>query len=88
MTAALEDDALAIEEVSLSLADGGTVGVSGRIELGDGWKINEADLSMVANAIDVNKFHAIWPNGWLAGRETGSETRSLKLRLRMCVCGS
>ena len=67
MTAALEDDALAIEEVSLSLADGGTVGVSGRIELGNGWKINEADLSMVANAIDVKKFHAIWPE-WLVSR--------------------
>ena len=70
VSAALQDDRFALEDVSLTLADGGSVGVTGTVFLGAGWVISGTDLTVVANTMDVVSLHAIWPE-WLV-----SKTRS------------
>lgn len=70
VSAALQDDRIALEDISLTLADGGSVGVTGDLSINQAWAISGTDLKIVANAVDVASFHAIWPE-WLV-----SKTRS------------
>ena len=70
VSAALQANRFALEDVSLTLADGGNVGVTGKVFLGDAWAISGTDLKIVASAIDIGSFHDIWPE-WLV-----SKTRS------------
>lgn len=64
VTASLQGDNMLIDDVSLVLADGGTVGVSGVLELGTGWKVAGADFQIRAGSIDLGRLHAIWPE-WM-----------------------
>ncbi len=70
VSAALQGNRFALDDVSLTLADGGSVGVTGDLFLSQGWAISGAELKIVASAIEVGSFHAIWPE-WLV-----SKTRS------------
>ena len=70
VSAELLDDRFSLDDVSLTLADGGVVGVTGNLFLGDGWTIASTDLTIIANAMDITSLHAIWPE-WLV-----SKTRS------------
>ena len=56
-----------LDDISLTLADGGAVAITGDLSLGAGWKINAADLNVTAGSIDLRRFHAIWPE-WLITR--------------------
>lgn len=67
VTAALDGDAFRLDDISLTLADGGAVAVTGDVTLGAGWKINAADLNVTARSFDLRRFHAIWPE-WLVSR--------------------
>ena len=67
MTAGLDGDVLRIDDLSLTLADGGAVAVTGDLALGTGWKITGADLTVTAGSIDLRRLHAIWPK-WLITR--------------------
>ena len=67
VSAALQGNKFALEEISLTLADGGSVGVSGNVFLGEAWAIAGTDLKIVAGAIDIGSFHAIWPE-WLVSK--------------------
>ena len=67
MTAGLDGDALRIDDMSLTLADGGAVAVTGALALGADWNITGADLNVTAGSIDLRRFHAIWPK-WLVTR--------------------
>ena len=67
INAALQGSKFALQDISLTLADGGSVGVSGDLFLSDGWAISETDLKIVAGAMDVRTFHAIWPQ-WLVSK--------------------
>ena len=67
MTAGLDGDALRIDDMSLTLADGGAVAVTGTLALGADWNITGADLNVTAGSIDLRRFHAIWPK-WLITR--------------------
>ena len=70
VTAMLQDDSILIDDVSLALADGGNVGVSGVLKLGSGWKIAAAEMQILAGSIDIGRLQAIWPE-WMI-----SKTRS------------
>jgi hypothetical protein len=70
VSATLQGNQLLLEDVSLVLADGGSIGVGGALSLSNGWGISGTDLKIVANAMDIGRFHAIWPE-WLV-----SKTRS------------
>ncbi len=70
VSAALQGNRVALEDVSLTLVDGGSVGVTGDLLLSRGWTISGTDLKIVANTIDIGSLHAIWPE-WLV-----SKTRS------------
>ena len=70
VSAELQGDSFSLDDVSLTLGDGGVVGVTGNLLLGDGWTIAGTDLKIVANAMDITSLHAIWPE-WLV-----SKTRS------------
>ena len=67
LTASLQGDIFRLEDISLTLIDGGSVGVTGDLALDDGWKVNAADIKVVAGAIDLRRFHRIWPE-WLISR--------------------
>ena len=68
--AALEDDRFAIQDLSLILTDGGSVGVMGDLFIDDGWALSRGDLKIMASSLDVGSLHAVWPE-WLV-----SKTRS------------
>ena len=67
VTASLQGDVFRLEDISLTLVDGGSVGVTGDLALGSGWKVDGADIRFVAGAIDLRRFHLIWPK-WLISR--------------------
>ena len=67
VSAALQGNRFGLEDVSLTLADGGSVGVTGKVFLGEAWAISGTDLKIVASAIDIGSFHAIWPE-WLVSK--------------------
>ena len=67
VTAELEGDSIRVDDVSLVLADGGNVGVSGVLQLGGGWKIAAAELQLLAGSIDLRRLHAIWPE-WMISK--------------------
>ncbi|MEL0132514.1 MAG: DUF3971 domain-containing protein, partial [Rhodobiaceae bacterium] len=67
INAALQGSKFALQDISLTLANGGSVGVSGDLFLGDGWAISGTDLKIAAGAMDVRTFHAIWPK-WLVSK--------------------
>ena len=67
VTASLQGDIFRLEDISLALTDGGSVGVTGDLALGNGWKVNAADIKVAAGAIDIRRFHRIWPE-WLISR--------------------
>ena len=67
LTASLQGDVFRLEDISLTLIDGGSVGVTGDLALGSGWKVNAADIKVAAGAIDLRRFHRIWPE-WLISR--------------------
>ena len=67
LTASLQGDIFRLEDISLTFIDGGSVGVTGDLALGNGWKVNSADIKVVAGAIDLRRFHSIWPE-WLIRR--------------------
>jgi len=64
VTASLQGDNILIDDVSLYLADGGTVGMSGVLELGAGWKVAGAQFQILAGSISLRRLHAIWPE-WM-----------------------
>jgi len=70
VTAALQGDRVLIEDISLALADGGHVGVSGVLQLGTGWRVASAGFQIKGGSIDLRRLHAIWPE-WMI-----SKTRS------------
>ncbi len=67
INAALQGSRFALQDISLTLANGGSVGISGDLFLSDGWAISGADLKIAAGAMDVREFHAIWPE-WLVSK--------------------
>ena len=67
LTASLQGDIFRLEDISLTFIDGGSVGVTGDLALGNGWKVNSAEIKVVAGAIDLRRFHSIWPE-WLIRR--------------------
>ena len=64
---ALQNNGLAIEEVSVNLANGGAMSVSGVLGLGPSWTLAGGSLSLSANNMDARDFHAIWPD-WAVSR--------------------
>jgi ribosomal protein S28E/S33 len=64
---ALQNNGLAIEEVSVNLANGGAISVSGLLGLGPSWTLAGGSLSLSANNMDARDFHDIWPN-WAVSR--------------------
>ncbi|MGC6452962.1 MAG: AsmA-like C-terminal domain-containing protein [Candidatus Puniceispirillaceae bacterium] len=62
--ASLQGDSVVIDAVSLALADGGNVAISGTLELGSGWKVRAAEFEILGGAIDIRRLHAIWPE-WM-----------------------
>ena len=67
VVAVLDGDNIRIEDVSLVLADGGNVGMSGILELGSGWKVAGAEFQILAGSIDLRRLHAIWPE-WMISK--------------------
>ena len=61
-TASLQDGGLSIEDVSINLADGGTMAVAGDLVLGPFWTIAGGTLTLAASDMDVRTFHGIWPD--------------------------
>ena len=70
VSAALSDQKLILQDVSLTFMDGGGLGVSGDLHLGQQWAIKGAELRISASAMEVGRLHAVWPE-WLI-----SKTRS------------
>ncbi len=85
-TASLEGNNILIEDVSISLSDGGNVGVSGVLELATGWKLGGAEFQILAGSIDLRRLHAIWPEwmisktrSWVASKMPEGRVEDLKL---------
>ena len=81
VTASLQGDIFRLEDISLALADGGSVGVTGDLALGDGWKVNAADIKVVAGAIDLRRFHRLWPEWLISGTRYWVDQKMLKGRV-------
>ena len=86
VTASLQGDRILIDDVSLALADGGNVGVSGALELGTGWAIDAAEFQILAGSIDLRRLHAIWPEwmirktrDWVGGKMPQGRIEDLRL---------
>ena len=86
--ASLQNGGLSIEDISINLADGGAMAVSGELALGPSWTLSGGSLNLSASNMDVRKFHAIWPDwavtktrNWVGRKMLSGRVEDVRLAL-------